>query len=128
MISSICWSPPTPRDHAILSTVSPVYGNFKGHRPARRHRLYRRGSDEIGARAPDIPDYHVEPGGISECWIAMPRKYADVLWREPVGYAATGLYSRAQLVEQKRSALVSRRLVWMTPLQLSQRDGFTMRY
>jgi hypothetical protein len=27
-------------------------------------------------------------------------------------------------VEQKRSALVSRRLVWMTPLQLSQRDGF----
>jgi hypothetical protein len=55
-------------------------------------------------------------------------KYADVLWREAVGHAATGLYSTAQLVEQKRSALVSRRLVWMTPLQLSQRDGFIMRY
>ena len=54
-------------------------------------------------------------------------KHADVLWRE-VAYAATGLYSTAQLVQQKRSALVSRRLVWMTPLQLSQRDGFIMRY
>ena len=52
----------------------------------------------------------------------------DFLWREAVGHAATGLYSTAQLVEQKRSALVSRRLVWMTPLQLSQRDGFIMRY
>jgi hypothetical protein len=52
----------------------------------------------------------------------------DFLWREAVGHAATELYSTAQLVEQKRSALVSRRLVWMTPLQLSQRDGFIMRY
>lgn len=62
-------------------------------------------------------------------WIKRPRRFgtAVVLWRE-VGYAATGLYSTAQLVEQKRSALVSRRLVWMTLLQLSQRDGFIMRY
>ena len=52
----------------------------------------------------------------------------DFLWREAVGYAARGLYSTAQLVEQKRSDLVSRRLVWMTPLQLSQRDGLIMRY
>ena len=65
--------------------------------------------------------------GVSSLWECLA-KYADVLWREAVGYAATGLYSRAQLVEQKRSALVSRRLVWMTPLQLSQRDGFIMRY
>jgi hypothetical protein len=43
-------------------------------------------------------------------------------------FAEVVLYSTAQLVEQKRSALVSRRLVWMTPLQLSQRDGFIMRY
>ena len=60
--------------------------------------------------------------------VEMLAKYATSFWREAVGYAATGLYSTAQLVEQKRSALVSRRLVWMTPLQLSQRDGFIMRY
>ena len=38
------------------------------------------------------------------------------------------LYCTAQFVEQKRSALVSRRLIWMTPLQLSHLVGKCMRY
>ena len=69
----------------------------------------------------------VRTSGTSCRWPCRSMQHADVLWRE-VGYAATGLYSTAQLVEQKRSDLVSKRLVWMTPLQLSQRDGFIMRY